>query len=255
MKFIEAVIFDLDDTLIPNGEYYSKTIGEVGTLIKNIIKKELPEAKCSSTKISQELDSLDIINAHKYGLGRERFTLSAIDIYHTTMKKYCLNTKLEDIKKIHVFTSTVFNEVERISPEVENTLKKLNLLNIPIYLLTAGDKVIQSSKIYQSGAHKYFKEENVYIVSEKIKKTYETILKEKNIQACVMIGNSLRSDINPAIESGLYAIHIDKGVQWEYDNAVLMESTKIYKTDSFEEITSILTRINKTINTVNFSSY
>ena len=84
-------------------------------------------------------------------------------------------------------------------------------------LLTKGDLFDQESKLARSGLGEYFSD--VQIVSEKNAATYTRVIARSGVPAdrFLMIGNSLKSDVLPAIEAGAMAIHIPYAVTWAHE--------------------------------------
>jgi putative hydrolase of the HAD superfamily len=86
-------------------------------------------------------------------------------------------------------------------------------------LITKGDLLDQEQKLARSGLGDYFAA--VEIVSDKTAQTYRRIFAAELARGeeTVMIGNSLRSDIIPAIEAGLWGIHIPYHLTWAHEHA------------------------------------
>ena len=103
-------------------------------------------------------------------------------------------------------------------PGAERTVKALSL-DYTIVLITKGDLFDQERKLAQSGLGDYF--DAVEIVSEKDEQTYRTVFARHGDGAAraVMVGNSLKSDVVPAIQAGSWGIHVPHDVEWELEHA------------------------------------
>jgi putative hydrolase of the HAD superfamily len=103
-------------------------------------------------------------------------------------------------------------------PEVEATLAILSE-RYRLVLITKGDLLHQEQKLAASGLGDLFAA--VEIVSEKDRATYERVFDRHGTGAAqaVMCGNSMRSDILPAIEAGAYGAHVPYVVTWEHEMA------------------------------------
>ena len=77
----------------------------------------------------------------------------------------------------------------------------------------------QERKLAASGVDQYF--DAVEIVSEKNAATYQRIFNRhgEGAERAMMVGNSLKSDIIPALEAGAFAVHIPSQHQWALDHA------------------------------------
>ena len=84
-------------------------------------------------------------------------------------------------------------------------------------LVTKGDLFDQESKLARSGLGEYFSD--VQIVSEKDAATYERVIARSGIapQKFLMVGNSLKSDILPALDAGAMAVHIPYYTTWAHE--------------------------------------
>src|SRR5690606_20796013 len=87
----------------------------------------------------------------------------------------------------------------------------------PVVLITKGDLFHQEDKIARSGLADLFP--RIEVVSEKNPPTYARVLEEFGIDASqfVMVGNSLRSDIEPVVRLGGWGIHIPYAITWAHE--------------------------------------
>ena len=89
-----------------------------------------------------------------------------------------------------------------------------------VLLITKGDLLDQERKLAQSGLGELFY--GVEIVSDKTAKSYATIFARHGHGAtrAMMVGNSLKSDVLPALEAGAFAVHVPHGLTWELEAAL-----------------------------------
>ena len=102
-------------------------------------------------------------------------------------------------------------------PDVRETLETL-ADRYPLVLITKGDLFDQERKLAASGLADLFNA--VEIVSEKSASTYARVFAARGDGADkgLMVGNSLRSDILPALEAGAYAVHVPHDLTWTYEH-------------------------------------
>src|SRR5262249_33574586 len=97
-----------------------------------------------------------------------------------------------------------------------------------LILATKGDRDIQQAKIEQSNLRHFF--DAIYILERKTTQQIEQIAEEceLRVRRSWVIGDSLKSDINPGLGAGLKAIWIPKG-SWAYEEDVIPKSSRFYK--------------------------
>ena len=84
-------------------------------------------------------------------------------------------------------------------------------------LITKGDLFHQEKKVAESGLADLFR--RIEIVSEKDAATYLRVLGEFSLQPAqfAMVGNSLRSDIEPVVRLGGWGVHMPYHVTWAHE--------------------------------------
>ncbi|MFZ0412156.1 MAG: HAD hydrolase-like protein, partial [Candidatus Acidiferrales bacterium] len=103
--------------------------------------------------------------------------------------------------------------------------------------LTKGEAAEQAGKVERSGLQSYF--EHIEIVLEKEPTTYDRMIEEFKIVKTHgwMVGNSPRSDINPALQAGLNAVFIPHSATWELEKAEIESgNAKLLVLTSFREM-------------------
>jgi putative hydrolase of the HAD superfamily len=103
-------------------------------------------------------------------------------------------------------------------PGVAETLEALKD-GYKLIMVTKGDLMNQEQKLARSGLGDYFKA--IEIVSEKDANTYRRVVTRQGVapEQTVMIGNSMKSDVLPALEAGLWGIHIPYAITWAHEHA------------------------------------
>jgi putative hydrolase of the HAD superfamily len=88
-----------------------------------------------------------------------------------------------------------------------------------LILITKGDVFDQERKLAASGLADYFAA--IEIVADKNEATYARIFARHTDgpEHTVMVGNSLRSDILPALQAGSYAVYVPHDLTWSYEHA------------------------------------
>src|SRR5205807_7172189 len=138
------------------------------------------------------------------GYGSANFTKSLVETYRRLAEK---DLQDEDVQYVRQLGEQIRSQPLQLLEGVRETLVYLSPRH-DLFLLTKGDSEEQKLKVEQSGIEGYFRQ--VVIVPEKDVSTYHRIVSELQIdpQHTWMIGNSPRSDINPALAAGLNAVYI-----------------------------------------------
>jgi putative hydrolase of the HAD superfamily len=105
-----------------------------------------------------------------------------------------------------------------------------------LLLLTKGDREVQQAKLARSGLARFF--EGVHVVAEKDAGVLRQLVADYGLrpEQVWMVGNSPRSDINPALEAGLGAIYIPRPNTWELEREAIADPARVTVLGSFGEM-------------------
>ena len=126
-------------------------------------------------------------------------------------------------------------------PEVEETLEILKQSKrYQLVVATKGDLLDQQRKLQRSGLSPYF--DHVEIMSDKTEKEYAKLIENLRItpNQFLMVGNSLKSDIQPALALGGYAMHIPFEIMWQHEVVEHFEHPRLYQLKKLGELTKLL---------------
>ena len=164
-----------------------------------------------------ELDerSIDVANVAVYGVMPERFPTSCVEAYRRSAWRAGSEPRREVEEAVWAAAETVFAAIAPAHPDADKVVRALQTHG-PAVLLTKGDERIQVKRIADAGLTGAFDE--VRIVPQKDETTFAEVLEDHGFapSAAWSIGNSIRSDINPALRIGMNAVWIDADV-WEYE--------------------------------------
>ena len=173
----------------------------------------LDHSTLSRTEVKAVLDEFERINAREHGYGSAVYTRSLADCFRRLAEREIDDSALEMVMQ---FGRRILEQELELIPHVETTLAHLNRKYM-LTLCTKGDPDEQQIKIDRSGLVRYFHQ--VEIMPEKDPGAYRDILERLGAQpdeAC-MIGNSPKSDINPALEIGMSAVFIPHDHTWRLE--------------------------------------
>jgi putative hydrolase of the HAD superfamily len=201
MPTLSAIGFDADDTLWQNEQFYRLTERRL---------TELLAAHAEPGDISRRLLEAEQRNLAFYGFGIKGFTLSMIE---TAIEVTEGRVPAVVIQEILASGRELLRHPVETLPHVRETLEQL-AGSYRIILITKGDLFDQERKLAQSGLGELF--DAVEIVSDKNASTYQRVFSRHGDGPgrSMMVGNSLRSDVVPAIEAGSWGVYVPHDLTW-----------------------------------------
>ncbi|MBH5317738.1 HAD hydrolase-like protein [Paenibacillus sp. GSMTC-2017] len=211
----QKIMFDLDDTLVYCNKYFFYVIDQfVDSMTTWFGGSELVTAG-SVRDIQNERDIILIGNT---GFKSEHFPQSFVDTYihfcDLTGRKRSA-TEEDFLWKLGI---SVYDHATEPYPNMEQTLDDLASEGHELHLYTGGELLIQQRKIESMNLERYF-ESRIYIRQLKDNAALETILSNGAFDRkhTWMIGNSIRTDVLPALTAGIHAIHMRTQEEWHYN--------------------------------------
>jgi putative hydrolase of the HAD superfamily len=225
-----GVIFDGDDTLWETMPVYTKA--------KQEFFSEMASLGFNRQEVESIFESTDVANVSKLGFTKHRFPTSMAETYQSFCNKYRRAAEDAIEQRVKGIGYSVFDNPPIVFDHVQQVLSQLRP-HYKLILATKGDREVQQAKIDHSGLADFFSE--IYILDHKTDKEIRHIVEDSELEVgrSWMIGNSLRSDINPGLRVGLKAIWIPY-YTWDYEEDVEPNSQLVYKVDSLPESLSIL---------------
>jgi putative hydrolase of the HAD superfamily len=222
----QTILFDLDDTLIQCNKYFMIVIEQFAEQMLQWFPSVNKEA------IMQKQLEIDILAIEEHGLSSERFPESFVRTYEHFSQEVSRPVDPDEVEQLRNLGLRVFEmEVEAL-PNMFETLELLKQEGHDLYLYTGGDEENQRRKITQLELATFF-EHRIFISEHKDTSTLSNILKtiKADPQITWMIGNSLRTDIMPALELGINTVYIPAENEWGYNIVeVDMEPKRAYLT-------------------------
>ena len=203
---IDLICLDADDTLWSHESFFQDAARRY---------RDLLEPFAEPHRIEARLMEAEDRNLHIYGYGVKGFTLSMME---TALEIAGEALPAAVVKQVLDIGRDLMRHPIAPLPGVEKTLPLLAARG-RLVLVTKGDLFHQESKLAASGLGEHFA--GVEIVSEKTAGTYARIFARYDAAPAraVMAGNSLRSDVWPALEAGAFAVHIPHEFEWARERA------------------------------------
>ncbi|WP_137132421.1 HAD family hydrolase [Rhizobium sp. FY34] len=198
---LSVIGFDADDTLWQNEQYYRLTEESFRALLAEFAEGE---------HISERLLQAEKRNLAHYGFGIKGFTLSMIE---TALEVTEGRVSTQVIGEILTIGRDLLSHPVECLPHARDALEDLRGRYF-LVLITKGDLFDQERKLAQSGLGDFF--DAVEIVSDKTATTYRRIFGKhcEGPERAMMVGNSLKSDVVPALAAGAWGVFVPHELTW-----------------------------------------
>jgi putative hydrolase of the HAD superfamily len=198
----QTLLIDADDTLWENNIYFERAITAFISYLDHRVH--------TAAEVRGHLNAVEHATVAARGYGLESFRHSLIVCFEQ-LTDVPLTTEKQ--QRIHSFAQSIADQEIELLPGVTETLAELAGRH-RMMLVTKGDPVEQMDKFHRSGLAKFFS--GVEVLPEKHEDAYRSLATHHGCEAATtwMIGNSPRSDINPALAAGLHAIFIPHDFTW-----------------------------------------
>jgi len=218
------LLIDADDTLWENNIYFEQAIHGFITF--------LDHSRLTREEVRTVLDEVERL----MGYGTTNFTRSLVETYRRLAEK---DLRDEDVQQVRRFGESIRTHPLQFLDGVKETLDYLSPRH-DLVLLTKGDLEEQKLKVERSGIEQCFRK--VVIVQEKNVATYHQVTSELQVdpQHTWMVGNSPRSDINPALAAGLKAVYIPHPHTWHFEHEEVQDAGegRVLTLSTFAELRS-----------------
>ena len=226
----QALLIDADDTLWENNIYFERAIASFISYLNH------HEYSPAEVRLALNAVERETILARGYGL--TSFTQSMVNCFERLSGEPVTQEKKE---RIRGFARSIAEQEIELLPGVADTLQQLASRH-HLILMTKGDHAEQADKLARSGLAPHFTA--VEIVKEKDPATYREVIARHELtpHTSWMIGNSPKSDINPALAAGLHAVFLFHKDTWVLEHATVDKppaGQHLIELDSFTKLCSI----------------
>ena len=213
---VTTIGFDADDTLWRNEAFFRVTQESFARMLA---------AHAEADHLAERLLAAERRNLGHYGFGIKAFTLSMIE---TAIEVTEGRVPAEVIGRILAEGRAMLRHPVELLPGVEACLDALAGRH-RLVLITKGDLLDQERKLAESGLGARF--HAVEIVSDKVRGTYERVFVAHGDgpDRALMVGDSMRSDVLPALEAGAWGVFCPSGLQWALERAPAPEAAPRYR--------------------------
>jgi len=199
-----TIAFDADDTLWHNERDFALTHDRFAQMLADYVAPE---------ELQTRLLAAERRNLGLYGFGVKGYILSSIE---TAIEVTEGGVGADIIGDLMAMGRKMLAEPVEVFAGARAAIEALRP-HAEVILITKGDLIDQERKLAQSGLGDLF--DAVEIVSDKTTDVYSRIFARHDTPHQMMVGNSLKSDVIPAIKAGAWGVYVPHGLTWDYERA------------------------------------
>ncbi len=225
---LTTIGFDADDTLWENEQFFRMTQERFAELLADFADPD---------HLSERLLASERRNLGRYGFGVKGFVLSMIE---TAIEVTNEKVPASLIRELIEAGQDMLSHPIELLPGVRDTVIGLSD-SFRVLLITKGDLLDQERKLAQSGLGELF--DGVEILSHKTAAAYDDIFRRRGDgpERALMVGNSMRSDVLPALEAGAWGVHVPHDLTWQLEIARPPEGhARFHRIDRLDQLTSLI---------------
>lgn len=217
----QHLLIDADDTLWENNVYFERAFHRFCDF--------LAHSTLSREQVRAALDEIELVNIRLHGYGAANFGRNMVECYHHLVER---EIHPEDAEFIAGIAREIMAHPLEIIEQVPETLAYLAGRH-DLLLVTKGNEEEQRNKVEASGLGMYFRE--VVVLREKDMPAYARVVQEQqlNVDRSWMIGNSPKSDINPALAAGLSAVYVPHPRTWHLEREPVPDQRGLLQVEHF----------------------
>jgi putative hydrolase of the HAD superfamily len=224
----QALLIDADDTLWENNVYFEQAIAD--------FMRMLDHQEMSPREVREFLNQVERETILERGYGAHSFAHSLVKTFER-LARQPVTPELHEF--IWGFAHRVSTSTLELIAGVPETLDYLSSRRHHLVLMTKGNFTEQLGKVERSGLKDYFAA--VEIVPEKTPDTYKQMVLKYRLEpeATWMVGNSPRSDINPALAAGINAVFVPHDNTWVLEHETVNaapDGLRLLQVENFAEL-------------------
>jgi putative hydrolase of the HAD superfamily len=207
----DTLLFDADDTLWENNVYFERAIASFISYLDHKVH--------TAAEVREHLNRCEHATIAAHGYGLRSFRRSLVNCF----EELSGSVTEQQHQRILEFADSIAQHEIELLPQVAETLADLSKRH-RLLLVTKGDPVEQTGKLERSGLAPHFAA--VEVLPEKHDHAYLALAAHHRCDAARtwMIGNSPRSDINPALRAGLHAVFIPHDFTWVLEHETVEQA-------------------------------
>ncbi|MEH6945020.1 HAD family hydrolase [Bacillus sp. JJ722] len=216
------LLWDLDDTIIITNPEFEKT----NSYCANLLSKEIYGDDRAKQELLHMQRILDLKMVSEFGFIRSRYLNSWLETSHTYFEQHGLAPHPTLLNEIIEAVGDIYVRKYENVPESIEVIESLKNKGFSMAVLTAGEEEVQRKRVIESGVADFM--DDIHVYPYKTPETLQEVMVKHSKKNYVMIGNSLKSDIYPALANNILGIHVVKET-WQADQYDIDVTNPLYK--------------------------
>ena len=226
---IKVIAFDADDTLWDCQSHFNAVEQEYCQILSEYGDEQT---------VTAELFKTETANMPELGYGSKAFTLSLVE---NAVKISKGKIDAHTLLRIQTLGRSLLNIPSTPLPGVEQTLRAIRATGrYKMVVFTKGEILDQENKLIRSGLWDFF--DRTEVVADKTPRQYRELCATFgiSIDQLLMVGNSFKSDIEPVLRLGGYAVHIPFEVTWAHERVEEFDHDNLWRISHISQLTDIV---------------
>lgn len=210
----QTILFDMDDTLSHCNVYFDFVLDQ----FSDQLATWYASSRITVEEIKKKQFEIDTAGVTRLGFTADHFSYSLTETYRYFSHMTGRPPDDREIEELIKLGNSVYDKEVEPYPYMEETLLQLQDEGHHLYLYTGGVEVIQRRKVESLRLERFFGD-RIFVRQRKETEALRLIIEENGFDRSVtwMVGNSLRTDILPALETGIKAVYVPAITEWEYN--------------------------------------
>ena len=224
---MHTLLIDADDTLWENNIFYETCVADFVALM---VEQGFGAREAERTMDAVEKERIPVV-----GYAPEEFARSLVVTYKRLCQRHRQRVRGKVVQEVLEIGRSVMEYPIQPLDGVEETLRRLSG-RFQLHLLTKGDPAVQEDKLARSGLGGFF--DYVHVVPEKDVDLFRDVVAQYDLhpEQTWMVGNSPRSDINPAVEAGIRAVYVPHPNTWQLEVEQVVDSERVTVLERFGDL-------------------
>ncbi len=231
MKIPDLLVLDADDTLWESARFFERAEEDFLSIAESLGH--------DPAGVRSEIHARDVERLSVTGYG----AIPYLDTLHSILEALCDHATPGIERSFEDLSRNLLNHPVLLRPGVREALSEIFSLGIRTVVYTMGKDEHQNSKFLRSGLNRYVNA--LHVVRVKTSDSLRDLLLEYVAvpENTVLIGNSSKSDINPALMLGVNAVHVMHGSTWAAEREDYVHPEKVSSIDHFDQILPVMKKM------------
>jgi putative hydrolase of the HAD superfamily len=210
----QTLLFDLDDTLIYCNKYFDFVIDQFADLMEMWFHSY----PIAIQEIKEKQAQIDLERVLTSGFAPDHFPQSFVDTYEFFADSTGREKLADEIERLLELGKGVYGHSIEPYPFMIETLSELEAEGHELHLYTGGEVTIQMRKVTEGGLQRFFGD-RIHVARHKTIDFLEALIQKHGFDrtSTWMIGNSLRTDVTPALKAGIHTIYMPAVQEWSFN--------------------------------------